>query len=225
MKLLEHKKLTATLKVKSGLHIGSGEKPAHGEPIYVIKMPTSMGNEPYIPGSSIKGKMRSLLEVASGKSDVCTCGDCSICKLFGSLNAKSPGRLIFRDSFLTEESKKKLLEEINLEEKPGVQIDRKTGAAKGKALFTIERVPKDCKFDIEISVRIFEGDMQENIRKQLALGLFLIEQDTLGGSGTRGSGWIEFENIKFDDKEFKKDWREKCKQDKNELLNELLRKD
>lgn len=222
MKLLDYKKLTATLKVKSGLHIGRGERPAHGEPIYVIKMPGI--NEPYIPGSSIKGKMRSLLEITLGKTEVCNCGECQICKLFGSLNANTPTRLIFRDGFLTEESKK-LLEKTDLEEKPGVQIDRKTGRTKGGALFTLERVPKDCKFDVEISIRIFEGDNPDDAKKWLTMGMFLMEQDTLGGSGTRGSGYIELENIKFDGKDFERDWREKCKEGKDKLLTTQIKSD
>lgn len=51
------------------------------------------------------------------------------------------------------------------------------------------------------------------------MGLFLIEQDALGGSGTRGSGYVEFDNIYFDGKEYAKEWRENCKKDKDDLIN------
>jgi CRISPR/Cas system CSM-associated protein Csm3 (group 7 of RAMP superfamily) len=51
-----------------------------------------------------------------------------------------------------------------------------------------------------------------------------MEQDALGGSGTRGSGYIEFDNIKFDEKEFGKDWRDECKKNKDELLKVQIKK-
>ena len=61
MKLKEYVKLEAVMRLKSGLHIGTGEEPGRGEPLSVMK---SVFNKlPYIPGSSIKGKMRHLLEI------------------------------------------------------------------------------------------------------------------------------------------------------------------
>lgn len=219
MKLKEYGRLTATLRLKSGLHIGSGEKGHYGEPVSVLKsLQTQL---PYIPGSSIKGKMRHLLEITFGKTtdgEPCSCGKCQICQLFGSGKANTtfePSRLIFRDSFLTERSAT-LIEKIDLEKKAGVRIDRKTGKAAEKALYSLERVPEGCEFDMKISIRIFEKDKPESIKKWLAMGLFLMEQDALGGSGTRGSGYIEFDNIEFNGEKFKKDWRENCK--KEELL-------
>jgi len=53
------------------------------------------------------------------------------------------------------------------------------------------------------------------------VGFYLLEQDTIGGSGTRGSGHIEFDEIKFDGKEFDKNWREECLKIKDTLLKEI----
>src|SRR3972149_12179788 len=66
MRLVEIKKLEGTITLKSGLHIGSGNMEMHigGTDSPVIKHPHTM--EPYIPGSTLKGKVRSLLEMESG---------------------------------------------------------------------------------------------------------------------------------------------------------------
>lgn len=229
--LQDYAKLTAILKLKSGLHIGTGERPERGEPLPVLESPRT--KLPYIPGSSLKGKMRCLLELAYGRKETdpndkgspCWCGKCQICLLFGSGSATKtyePSRLIFRDCFLTKESEE-LLEKIELEEKPGVRIDRVTGKAAGGALFPMERIPEGFEFNFEISVRVFKDDNKDNIRRWLAMGLYLIEQDALGGGGTRGSGQVEFNNIFFDSKEFPNDWREICKKEKENLRNAQIK--
>ena len=99
------------------------------------------------------------------------------------------------------------------------RIDRLTGKAAGGALFPMERIPEGFEFNFELSLRVFENDNKESLRRWVALGLFLMEQDALGGSGTRGSGHVEFNDIIFDGMEFPKDWRENCKKDKGSLTN------
>jgi CRISPR-associated protein Csm3 len=232
MKLKEYAQLSAILRLKSGLHIGTGEKVERGEPLPVIaSVRTGL---PYIPGSSLKGKMRHLLELTYGRKETdprdngspCWCGECQICLLFGSGSAEKtyePTRLIFRDCYL-EKTSEKLLEKIELEEKPGVRIDRNTGKAAAKALFPMKRVPEGCEFKFEISVRIFENDEPESLKKWISMGLFLMEQDALGGGGTRGSGYIEFDKIIFDGEVFSGNWREECKKEKQELLNVQIKK-
>src|SRR4030042_1995275 len=114
MKLKDYAILTATLRLKSGLHIGTGERETErGEPLPV--MTSKRTALPYIPGSSLKGKMRCLLELTYGRRETdkrdpgspCFCGTCQICLLFGSGSSRNvfePTRLIFRDSFPTESS-------------------------------------------------------------------------------------------------------------------------
>ena len=232
MRLNNYIKLTGKIRLKTGLHVGSGEKEEKSAPASVMISPIT--RLPYIPGSSVKGKMRCLLELVYGKTsngNPCMCGDCQICILFGSLNSKAengPTRLLFRDCKPTENTAS-LLEEIDLENKPGIRIDRRTGrvasirgkTGKGEAglLFNIQRVPEGCEFDFEVSVRIFDKDNKEAIKKWLAMGMYLMEQDALGGGGSRGSGQIEFRDIKFDGEEFPENWREVCKEDKDNLLN------
>ena len=231
MKLKDYASLTATLRLKSGLHIGTGERPERGEPLPVMESPRT--KLPYIPGSSLKGKMRCLLELTYGRKETdprdegspCWCGRCQICLLFGSgssVKTYEPTRLIFRDCYLTKQSEE-VLEKVELEEKPGVRIDRITGKAAAGALFPMERIPEGVEFNFEISTRVFDSDNKEALRRWLAAGLYLMEQDAIGGSGTRGSGHIEFNNIFFDRKEFPKDWRENCKKEKENLASVQLK--
>lgn len=219
MRLTNYSQLSAVLRLKSGARIGTGEKVERGESLPVMVSPRT--KLPYIPGSSLKGKMRSLLELLYGRlatdprdpGSPCWCGKCPVCILFGSgssANTFEPTRLIFRDTFLTESSAE-LIEKVDLEDKPGVRIDRITGKAAGGALFPMKRIPEGCEFDFGISARIFEKDNKENFRKILATGLYLMEQDALGGGGSRGSGWIGFSNIEWDGKKFNTNWQEEIK--------------
>ena len=226
MKLRRYTELTADMLLRSGLHIGTGEKVERGEPLAVMESVRT--RLPYVPGSSLKGKMRCLLEMSYGRRETdpkdggspCWCGVCQICLLFGSGNASKtyePTRLIFRDSYLTD-SAAALLERIRLEEKPGVRIDRVSGKAAEHALFPTDRVPEGCEFKIEISARVFEDDDEEAVKKWLTMGLFLIEHDALGGGGTRGSGYVKFNNIEFDGKRFDENWRVTCQSNQEKLL-------
>jgi CRISPR-associated protein Csm3 len=225
MKLNEYATLGAIIKLKTGLHIGTGEKEERGAAIPIME---SLRNRmPYIPGSSLKGKMRCLLEQSYGRKRIdqrnpgspCCCGNCQICLLFGSGSSdttKEPTRLIFRDCYLTKESNE-LIEKIGLEEKPGVSIDRNSGKATRGALFPMKRIPEGIEFNFEVSVRIFDKDDKNKINELLSVGLYLMEQDALGGGGTRGSGQIEFFNIVFDGKNFNDNWRQECKSIKDKL--------
>lgn len=173
--------------------------------------------EPYIAGSSLKGKIRSLLEhyfrlidptqegnIVDSNSDF---GDAKkrelIIKLFGeSAENKSEGlqitRALFRDCFITNDVRKAYIQnKIELfEEKAENVIDRKTGTTKNGGLRHIQRVPSAVEFDFDISIRIFDGDNQELLENTIRLGLKLLELDALGGSGSRGYGKVAFHDIK-----------------------------
>ena len=62
MQLTHIRKLEGTITLKTGLHIGAGDTEMRigGTDNPVVKNP--LDNRPYIPGSSLKGKIRSLLE-------------------------------------------------------------------------------------------------------------------------------------------------------------------
>ncbi len=214
MKLINIMEITGTLQLKSGLHIGAGDTEMRigGTDNPVVKHPHT--NEPYIPGSSLKGKTRSLLELSSGLMGI-TGGtplgvkhykkldgkDKETCKtilsLFGASGADADEkneigvtRLSFADAPLSEEWKQKAMAGhlAFTEVKSENSINRITGMARDPR-FT-ERVPAETQFSFTITLKVLEGD--HGLEDFLFKGLKLLEQDALGGSGSRGYGKIKF---------------------------------
>ena len=218
MKQIATKKITGKIVVKTGLHIGAGNDKVEigGMDNPIIRNPLT--REPYIPGSSIKGKIRSLMEWKLDKIDkgnknpkdlgkVCSCGnpDCEICRVFGSANTKSEGakdkgptRLIVRDATLSEDWKKKFQDgKAIIEEKSENSLNRITAEANPRP---IERVVPGVEFDFEIAYRVIDtgdnGATDEKYFKEVVLeGLKLLQNDYLGGGGCRGNGQIEFKDL------------------------------
>lgn len=167
---------------------------------------------PFIPGSSLKGKLRSLLERSFNKEKVCDCGeeDCPICTIFGmglpsdNKNPKSgPTRLYVRDANLNEITKRKMenkedifldLELTYTEGKWENQIDRVTSKANHPR--QQERVPAGSIFDINLVYNIYSTNDVENL-KYLIASMRLLEDDYLGGNGSRGYGRVQFNDIEF----------------------------
>lgn len=207
MKLLTHRVITRRIHLKTGLHIGGGGETIEigGMDNPIIKNP--LDNYPYIPGSSLKGKMRSLLEWKDDKSrdgNPCACAACDICKIFGTSGARKhaqgPTRIIVRDAHLTEKSRERLnvmRQEKGLiyaEAKHENSIDRLKGTAKNPR--PTERVPAGIDFDFEIVLRVFEGDRADDLLERVREALGLVEMDALGGSGSRGYGKVEFRDCR-----------------------------
>lgn len=213
MKQLETKKITGKIIIKTGLHIGAGNDKVEigGMDNPIIKNPLTQ--EPYIPGSSIKGKMRSLLEwklgkVAESGGKPCPCGkaDCEICRVFGSANqgengdkTKGPTRIIVRDAVLTEEWAENFRKGKSIvEEKNENSLNRITAVANPRP---IERIVPGVEFDFEIAYRIIDtGDDgakdREYFDSVVKDGLKLLQGDFLGGGGSRGNGQIDFIDLK-----------------------------
>ncbi len=177
---------------------------------------------PYIPGSSIKGKMRSLLEWVYGRveemyrsanGDVdkagkpCTCGRCEICKVFGAGDAKTyealslkeqpgPPRAKFFDAYPTKRTLESLEDALGkgifTEIKTENQINRITSRANPRK---VERVPAGAEFEGRVVFDCYrEGDGE--LLKVVFQGMKKLEDNFLGGYGSRGSGRVEFRNIK-----------------------------
>jgi len=209
--------------------------------------------EPYIPGSSLKGKVRSLLEHSFGlireqkklwenhqnnkKSKkvgsvidsefIKDCDDDLLNKkanLIITLFGESAGsgdikntkitRAIFRDTFLTKESRKLYLDDkISLsEEKAENTINRVSVTANPRF---IERVPAGVEFDFEVVLREFDEDANLPLEDTLKLGLMLLQNDALGGGGSRGNGKIEFDM--FDNETLEKDIKNLMENIENQL--------
>ena len=208
---LEYTEIRGMLVCKTGLRVGGSREDIEigGLDNPIIRDPVT--KLPYIPGSSLKGKLRSLLEykegkvTPSGEPHGCRENGCLICKVFGPHkvvdHAFGPSRIIVRDALLTEESKKELEEKLEAgslytELKQEVSIDRKTGTASKPGPRTMERVPAGAKFALHIVLRTFEGDNKDELVKFVKEGVGLLQQDYLGGSGTRGYGWVEIKDLK-----------------------------
>lgn len=232
MRLTEIKKLEGKIILQSGLHIGSGNMEMHigGTDSPVIKHPHTL--EPYIPGSSLKGKVRSLLEMESGlmiytdgnvvsssllknddiKKDTGLKAACeAILKVFGSSGADNedgtglgPTRVSFADCYLDDDWKKKAKENrwMFTEEKSENVINRIKGTAEHPRF--IERVPQGVEFKFVATFKVLQDDDSKLFDTLFLKGLKLLEMDAIGGSGSRGYGRIAFE---FDDKVFDKKFK------------------
>ena len=217
MKLTNIVEIKAKLVLETGLHIGAGDSEMHigGIDNSVIKHPITQS--PYIPGSSLKGKIRTLLEWRSGavQNAPLTVKDITknpeevknILRLFGisgdTKNSEQEvaeigvSRLAFWDCALDSDWEKAIRDDNQLltEAKSENTIDRITSTAGNPR--QNERVPAGAEFDFKLMLRQFEGDKPELLELVLK-GLKLLELDSLGGSGSRGYGKVKFTKLTVD---------------------------
>ncbi len=195
-----------TLNLLSGLHIGgSGDNVEIGGIDNPVIRCATKDWQPYIPGSSLKGKMRCLLEQIYGSPEVG--GNDRINNLFGFAKDNKPSKIIVRDAYLTEESEQLLKQNSDNLDAPYTEgkwenvIDRIEGTA-GHPRQT-ERVPAGVSFGVEFMINVWDGDNEDDLLKLLNEGIKALENDYLGGSGSRGYGQVRFgeldrEDIVFD---------------------------
>jgi CRISPR-associated protein Csm3 len=182
-----------------GLEIG-GVDPS----LMTLKDPVS--GEPYVPGSSLKGKLRSTIEKEYGLGNngkPCGCGKlgCPVCPVFGAHMNTSAGasRLTVRDAHFTGGYRKiwnqRIAEGMPLfEVKTENIIDRNRGTAEHPR--TQERVPAGATFQAEMVLKVFEGDEDSKMVASLKNALAILQRfDSLGAGGSRGSGRIAVRNF------------------------------
>lgn len=170
---------------------------------FVIRNPIT--NEPYIPGSSLKGKMRALLELSFGYIMDVNMGTVKhgpsdqkehvTALLYGNTNRNKvdqrPARLICRDGkLLNGDSFRDKTDLPYTETKTEVVIDRITAAANPR---TLERVPAGAIFKLNLVLNIFDNDLhsEKDLCQATFNALRLLQDDYLGGSGSRGSGQVD----------------------------------
>jgi CRISPR-associated protein Csm3 len=212
-KLLKHIELKGVLAVQTGLRIGAGGSSLEigGLDNPILRHPVT--RLPYIPGSSIKGKLRSLLEVnkytvrgfsePQATSGPCGCGRCVVCRLFGCgdvRNTTEPTRLIFRDCTMREESVERLEPLLSegvfySEVKAEVTMDRSSGKVGRAGPRSMDRIAAGTKLGFSVSARVFEGDDEGQMKAALEKALTLLEAEGLGGSVSRGYGQVRFESL------------------------------
>jgi CRISPR-associated protein Csm3 len=198
-----------TITTLTGLHIGGSEVGLQigGADKVVVRNPQD--NTPYIPGSSLKGKMRSLLERVHctthagfpnkrGNYGPCECAECEVCRVFGVAIDEKPekiraGRLLVRDALMANADRVKAMPNLltdYTELKTEVSIDCLTSAANPR---NFERVPAGTIFDFHLMLNIFESDADKegDLIALVEEGLRLVAYDALGGQSSRGYGRVE----------------------------------
>ncbi len=220
--------LEGELHCETGLHVGAGKGSLEigGSDNPVVK---DAFGRPYIPGSSLRGKIRSLLEQVSGAavpSELVYLSrrkgqevrihqsdrpDDEICLLFGRNAGRmdrvvgeplesahaTPARLAVYDAPLDLESitgpMRENLDDELTEVKSENAIDRITSQANPR---TLERVPAGARFHVRLVMDVLcEADAP--LFSRVLEGLRLLEDDALGGGGSRGSGRVRFSGLKI----------------------------
>ncbi len=220
--------LEGELQCETGLHIGAGKGSLEigGADNPVVK---DSHGRPYVPGSTLRGRVRSLLEQSTGlavPSELVYISkrkgqevrihqsdrpDDEICVLFGrspgrmekvgggdiESNHATPARLSVFDAPLIVESitpqMRETLDDELTEVKSENAIDRITSQANPR---TLERVPAGARFKIRLVLDVLCPE-DGVLPALLVQGLRLLEDDTLGGGGSRGSGRVSFTGLKL----------------------------
>jgi CRISPR-associated protein Csm3 len=208
MRKTGYHEITGVIHCLSGLRIGGSDELLQigGTDLTCIKHPVTL--KPYIPGSSLKGKMRSEQEQKLGKfggrdnSEPCGCArtDCLVCRVFGphkkAKHDLGPTRIVVRDAACTQGGETELKSE-NV-------IDRKTGTALHPR--KVERVVAGSQFSLRIGIQVwdFDKDVQLNGKKGgdalvefVQEGLRALQQTGLGSGISKGSGEIQFRDLKL----------------------------
>lgn len=213
MKKTGQQNITGYIYLKSGMRVGGSDDLLQigATDLTCIKHPVTF--EPYIPGSSFKGKLRSELEKKEGKfggrdrNEPCTCAleTCLVCRIFGPHKKPNhnlgPTRIIVRDA--------KLVTGGEIETKSENIIDRKTGTALHPR--KVERVSEGSKFEFKVSVQVWDLDANcaynskqggEALVEFVKDGLREVQNTGIGGGISKGYGEIEFHNLKLDGEDF-----------------------
>ncbi|MCC5917630.1 MAG: type III-A CRISPR-associated RAMP protein Csm3 [Cryomorphaceae bacterium] len=185
--------ISGTIEVMTGLAIGGN---ASGIEIGGMDNPVikTYNGKPFIPGSSLKGKLRALLAKAAGsksvKHDLGLEGDFKhLAKMFGvgaaDIEERGEALLKVRDAYL--KSKPDGAESFT-EEKMENSINRVTGKANPRPH---ERVLPGTIFDMELCLDVYNEEKAEEHLKLIDLAFQLLNEDYLGGGGTRGNGRVK----------------------------------
>ncbi len=191
--------ITGEILVETGMHIGGSSAFAAIGAVDSPVIKDSRTNLPIIPGSSLKGKMRSLLAKELNSTVVAPDDDCEeLARLFGTAKKGKimPSRLLFADmSLANEEDLRKAGLQSLTEVKFENTINRATAVANPRQ---IERVVRGSIFKMDVVYNVDSKHEDELIpdMKTFAEGLKLLQFDYLGGNGSRGYGKVVFQNVK-----------------------------
>ena len=181
------------LEVKTGMHIGGSSTFSAIGAVDSPVIRDSMTGRPIVPGSSLKGKLRTLLARSYAK-DIEKMPEFKndnevILRMFGSTSARS--RLQFADAFVSNADRMKAvgLTEVKFEN----TIDRTSSQANPRQ---IERVNAGTVFAETIVYDAADPQQMEQDLQELARAMKLLQMDYLGGLGSRGSGRVSLKNFR-----------------------------
>ncbi|PNZ25819.1 type III-A CRISPR-associated RAMP protein Csm3 [Staphylococcus rostri] len=192
-------KITGQIRVMTGLHIGGGGESSMIGAVDAPVVKDPQTRLPIIPGSSIKGKLRWLLANKYGlniRQESPNDDAEEVLRLFGSSNKGNikRARLQISDAFYSNNTKQQF--ENNevpfTETKYENTINRLTAAANPRQ---IERVTRGSQFDFTFIYNVEDESEVEEDFQNIREAMILLENDYLGGGGTRGNGRVLFENI------------------------------
>lgn len=189
--------ITGTMEVKTGLHIGGNGAFAAIGAVDSPVIRDVRTDDPIIPGSSLKGKLRTLLAKMYNNSRAAKPDDDDACltALFGSSKKGDVhvGRLLFSDMFLQN---KEELRSLNIYRATEVKfentISRSTAVANPRQL---ERVIRGAEFGLNLVYEVKDAETMLQDFEILRNGLRLLQYDYLGGSGSRGYGKVAFRGL------------------------------
>ena len=191
--------ISGVIESLTGLHIGGGSQFAAIGAVDSVVIKDIQDDLPMIPGSSLKGKLRSLLSKQLSDGNLPkehNQDDDRIKRLFGHAESKNPktSRIYFSDIFMSEESREELensdmdATEIKFEN----TITRSTGVANPRQ---IERAIKGIKYNMSLIYNIEnEGEIEEDF-KLLKMAFKLLQYDYLGANGSRGYGRVDIKDL------------------------------
>lgn len=197
---------TGVITLKTGLHIGGTNASLNigGPDKFVVRNP--INNIPYIPGSSLKGKMRALVEIYNGETNggkPTNNPNHKAGALFGVAGdneASHASRLIVRDAELDVNACDFSNTDLPYtESKTEVAIDRVTAKSNPR---TFERVPAGAQFKLNMVLNVFEGEDEKTLTETLEQGIALLEDDYLGGHGSRGYGQVKIDITNKEEKTY-----------------------
>ena len=191
--------ISGIITVENGMHIGGSSQFAAIGAVDSPVIRDRQSDLPMIPGSSLKGKMRTLLAKQFSQSAILKQHDDDpeiVLRLFGNSkkgDGKRRSRLIFSDMSLSNLDELREMEihsatEIKFEN----SINRTTAVANPRQ---IERVIRGSKFQLEL---IYDVMNEEEITEDMSAvkqGFELLQYDYLGGNGTRGYGKVKFSEL------------------------------
>lgn len=186
------------LTLLTGMHIGASNDFAPIGAVDSIVVRDPMTSKPIIPGSSIKGKMRTLLAKANSDGPFLNAiGSDSpeIKRLFGASEPVISSRLQFCDLFMTKETVDELVNKTDLyltEIKFENTINRTDAVANPRQL---ERVPAGSEFEFVLVYNLENLDEVEEDFENIATAIKLLHMDYIGGSGTRGYGKVKISDL------------------------------